>query len=146
MSNVDFSAILNKKVNEVEAPASFPAGSYNMVVLGYTTGTSQKKNTPYIEFEFGVQSPNEDVDMDEYNKIKNPAERHLKTQFYITEESLFRLKDFLKACGIDVECDRTLNELLPEATGTTVVGIIKKELAQDGSGKEYTRLNSFLAA
>ena len=146
MSNtVDFSSILSKKASDVEAPASFPAGSYNLLVLGYQFGTSAKKQTPYVEFEFGVQAPGEDVDQEEYAKIKNPAEKHLKTQFYLSEEALFRLNDFLKSCGLDVDSERTLGEILPEVVNTSVIGIIKKEMAQDGSGREFTRLNSFLA-
>lgn len=144
-NNVDFSAILNKKANEVEAPASFPVGSYDLVVLQYSTGVSSKQQTPFIEFEFGVQNPREDVDMDEYNKIKNPSEKHLKAQFYLTDGSLFRLKDFLKTCGLDVECDRSLAEILPESIGCSVIGLLKKELSQDGT-KEFTRLNSFISA
>lgn len=145
-NNVDFSAILSKPVNSVEPPASFPVGSYILTVLGYKFGSSSKQNTPYVEFEFGVQAPNEDVDAEEYAKIQNPAEKHLKSQFYLTDGSLFKLKDFLKCCGMDVESERSIAELLPECVNTSVVGIIKKELANDGSGREFTRLNSFLAA
>ena len=144
MSNVDFSSILNVKASEVEAPAQFPVGSYTMTVVGNAMGTSEKKNTPYIEFELKVVCPMEDVDQAEYAKVKDPQTRSLKTKFFLTPDSLFRLKQFAEACGADVASERTMAEIIPELTGAEVIGIIKKELAQDGSGREFTRLNTFM--
>lgn len=143
---VDFSSILNKKVNEVEAPVQLPVGSYLLQVLQYTFGTSQKQQTPYIKFEFGVVSANEDVDPEQLAKVKNLQERRLNATFYITEDSLFRIKDFCEKCGLDVSGDQTLNEMIPQTIGTQVNGILKAEQATDGSGREFIRLNTFIKA
>ena len=143
---VDFNSILNKKVNEVEAPVQLPVGSYLLSVVGYKFGTSSKQQTPYVQFEFGVSSAGEDVDQEQLSKVKNLQERRLTANFYITEDSLFRIKDFLEKCGLDVSGEQTLNEMIPTCVGASVYGILKAEQAQDGSGREFIRLNTFIKA
>ena len=143
---VDFNSILNKKVNEVEAPAQLPVGSYLMTPVSYQFGTSQKQQTPFIKFELGVISAGEDVDPEALSKVKNLQEKKVNTTFYITEDSLFRIKDFLEKCGVDVSGEQTLNELIPTVIGTQVYGILKAEQANDGSGREFIRLNTFIKA
>ena len=146
MANIDFNAILNKKANEVEAPVALPVGSYLLTVVAYSFGTSQKQQAPFVKFEFQPVSAGEDVDQEALAKVKNLNERKVNATFYITEESLFRIKDFLGKCGLDVEGESTLSELIPTSIGCQVIGIMKAELANDNSGREFIRLNSFVKA
>ena len=84
----NFMHLLDKKVSETERPKPLPVGAYDMVITGYTTGTSQQKQTPYVEFALKVLSPRDDVDPEEWAQVKNPTEAKLKTQFYLTEDSM----------------------------------------------------------
>lgn len=43
---VDFTSILSKTGADIEAPAVIPAGSYDMTVVGFTTGESAKNKLP----------------------------------------------------------------------------------------------------
>lgn len=149
--SINFEALLSKPAVEVEPPARFPQGHYDLMVVGRTQGVSQKKQTPYLEFEFKVISPREDVDMEAYAKIKDPASKTIKTQFYITDESLDRLVKFCEACGVSRE-GKTVAQMVEETAGASVVGVLTEEL-EDITGKPagteprvFTRLNTFTKA
>ena len=71
---VDFTSLLEKKLDDVEAPALLPQGSYVMTIAGYRTGESAKKKTPYVEFDLKISSAMDDVDQEELAKVKNQAE------------------------------------------------------------------------
>lgn len=149
--SVNFEALLSKPAEQVEPPARFPVGHYDLMVVGRTQGVSQRKNTPYLEFEFKVISPREDVDAETYAKIKNPAERSLKAQFYLTEDSLDRLVTFCEACGVE-RTGKTVAQMVEETMNASVVGLLSEELedvSKKPAGTEprvFTRLQSFTKA
>lgn len=141
---VDFTSILSKTGADIEAPAVIPAGSYDMTVVGFATGESAKNKTPYVEIETKILAPRDDVDPAEFAKVKNPQERSFKTKFWLTEDSLFRLKDFLIKLGFETE-NRSLLEMLQEIAGCNVLGIVGHQLSDD---KEtvYAVLTKFMKA
>lgn len=141
---VDFTELLNKKADDVEKPATTPAGSYLMTIVGFSTGESQNKKTPYVEIETKIIAPQDDVDMEEYAKVKNPQDRSFKTKFFITEDSLFRLKDFLAKAGFETE-GKSFSEMLNEIAGHQIVGVVSHRLGQDGE-TVYPEINKFLKA
>lgn len=141
---VDFTTLLSKSSDEVEKPEPIPAGSYDMIIVGFKSGESQQKKTPYVEIETKVIAPRDDVDMESYAKVRNPQDRTFKTQFYITEDSLFRLKDFLIKAGFETE-GRTFLEMLNEIAGRTIIGIISHRLGNDGESV-YPEVKKFLKA
>lgn len=149
--SIDFESLLSKPATEVEPPARFPQGHYDLMVVGKSQGVSQQKKTPYLEFEFKVIAPREDVDSEAYAKIKNPAERTLKAQFYITDESLDRLVQFCEACGVTRE-GKTVAQMVEETMNASVVGQITEELedvSKKPAGTEpriFTRLGKFQKA
>lgn len=141
---VDFTSILSKTGADCEKPGVIPAGAYDMTVVGFATGESAKNKTPYVEIETKIVSPHEDVDMEEYAKVKNPQDRSFKTKFWLSEDALFRLKDFLIKLGFETE-NRTFLEMLNEMAGCSVVGIVTHSLGQD---KEtvYASVDKFMKA
>lgn len=141
---VDFTSLLSKSASDVEKPEPIPAGAYDMAIVGFTTGESAQKKTPYVEIEHKIISPREDVDMEAYAKVKNPQDRSLKTQFYITEDSLFRLKDYLEKAGFETQ-GRQFLEMLNEIAGHQIVGIVTHRMSQDGESV-FSELKKFLKA
>lgn len=141
---VDFTALLDRKADDIEKPATTPTGSYLMTIVGYTTGESQNKKTPYVETELKILAPQDDVDMEEYAKVKNPQERSFKVKHFITEDSLFRLKDFLAKAGFETE-GKSFTEMLSEIAGHQIIGVVSHRLGQDGE-TVYPEINKFLKA
>lgn len=92
----DFDSLLSGAVGTAERPKPWPAGPFLLVVKDRKFDKSSQKKTDYVEFTFGVVRPLEGVDMDELAALKNWQEKTIKDTFYLTEDALYRLDDFLK--------------------------------------------------
>lgn len=117
MSTADFKSILSHKVGSIEKPKPLPMGTYAAVVEAWETVESGQKKTPGVKVSFKLLQPSEDVDMDQLEEVGGlPAvtKRKIATTYWLTEDSLYRLKEFIElVCKIDVG-DRTLGECLPD--------------------------------
>ena len=142
---VDFTNLLEKKVDDVEAPVLLPQGTYLMTIAQYRTGESAQKKTPYVEFDLKISSPVEVEDQETLAKVKNLQDKVLKTQFYLSEDALFRLKDFLSKTGIPTE-GRSFNEILSEIAGAQVVGIVNHRVNPNNSEQVFAEVRNFLSA
>lgn len=140
---VDFTSLLEKKLDDVEAPALLPQGSYVMIVAGYRTGESAKKKTPYVEFDLKISSAMDDVDQEELAKVKNLQDKTLKTQFYLNEDALFRLKDFCKKTGVPTE-GKSFTEILSEIAGAQLIGIVNHRVNPENTDQVFAEVRSFL--
>lgn len=140
---VDFTSLLEKKLDDVEAPALLPQGSYIMTVAGYRTGESAKKKTPYVEFDLKISSAMDDVDQEELAKVKNLQDKTLKTQFYLNEDALFRLKDFCKKTGVPTE-GKSFTEILSEIAGAQLIGIVNHRVNPENTDQVFAEVRSFL--
>jgi len=128
MSQVDLSHLLGKSIGEVEKPKPFPMGHYGWVIASFSIVESTKKKTPGVEFVCKMTEAKDDVDQDELALVKNASERSQKLTFWLTEDSLWRLKEFCVLLGITSEDDdRPLGEILPEATSQQFVARIVHE-------------------
>lgn len=132
-----FSSILDKAPTEVERPKPLPVGSYTTVLLGQPRfDKSSKKQTEFVEFTHKLIGVGEDVDEEALKEAlgdKALNEVTMKNTFYLTEGSIWRLKDFLGNCGLDVEDDKTsLREMIEETPGKSVGIFINHEASQDG--------------
>ena len=120
-----FSAILDTQMSEVERPKPIPVGHYIAMVDGrYKQDVSAQKQTPYVEFQMKLIKALDDVDADDLKAaLTKPSgqstplnAKSLRNTYYLTEDSLFRLKDFLEDLGLDVN-GKTFSELLDETAG-----------------------------
>ena len=128
---VDFTKLLDKSADDVERPAPLPQGSYITTITGYRGVESGQKKTPGVEIDMQIVAPGEDVDAEAYAQVKNPQERVLKTQFWLTEDSMFRLKDFLEKAGFET-AGKTFSSMLAEIAGHQVIAIVTHRMGQDG--------------
>lgn len=140
---VDFTSLLEKRLDDVEAPALLPQGSYIMTIAGYRTGESAKKKTPYVEFDLKISSAMDDVDQEELAKVKNLQDKTLKTQFYLNEDALFRLKDFCKKTGVPTE-GKSFTEILSEIAGAQLIGIVNHRVNPENTDQVFAEVRSFL--
>jgi hypothetical protein len=140
MNAPNFGSILDKQASTIEPPKNLPVGSYVCMVNGrHETGESSQKKTPFVRFELKPTEAMEDVDQDALEEAGGIGDKTIRADFYLTEASAYRLKEFLEHCGIDSE-GRTMREMLDDAPGCTVVATIRHEMAQDGSNRVFARL------
>lgn len=130
MSGADFTALLQTPMDEIKRPPPLPAGTFHGSILGFNFDLSQKKKTPYVRFELGRLTPNEDVDMSALEGV-DLTKRSLRKDFYLTEDSRYRVKDFLESCGITVT-GRSLGQCIPETLNANVIIAVTQRNSEDG--------------
>jgi hypothetical protein len=133
MASPNFGALLDKAPSEVERPKPLPEGQYLWIIQGLPRyDKSSKKQTEFVEFTLKAQQAAPDVDQDELAAMGGIADKTTKATYYITEGSLWRLKEFLEHCGIDLDTHDSLRAAIEETVNCLVVGFIKHEASNDG--------------
>lgn len=126
-----FNDILDKPASEIERPKPLPQGSYLCVVRGLPRhDKSSKKQTPFVEFTLAVQAPGEDVDAEDLQSMGGADNKTIRATYYITDDALWRLKDFLGHCGIAEE--GSLRQMIDDAPNAQVVAFVKHRASEDG--------------
>lgn len=127
-----FASILDKPASEVERPKPLPVGTYVAVVQGPAEhGKSSKKQTPFVRFNLKILQAGEDVDAEELVAMGGIEDKVIKDTYYITEESLYRLKEFLTNCGIE-DNGQSIRQMLDDAPGQQVTLSMKHEASENG--------------
>lgn len=116
----DFKALLAKPAGEAKKPKALDAGQYPGIIKSYELGDANKNKTPYVRFHLGLTGwPNGEAQLDEGGEAIDLAKRQLRRDFFITEDALWRLDEFLQALGIELT-GRSYEETIPEAVGKNV--------------------------
>ena len=138
-----FSSILDKPASEIERPKPLPPGTYQCVVDGqYREGESSKKGTKFIEYSLKPMAALDDVNENDLIKaltsgdgsVKALADKRIKATFYLTDDSLYRLKDFLVNDLQITEGKKKIRQLIGEAQNRQVLATLKHVPSQDGTG------------
>ena len=138
MTNI--SDILNKPASEVERPKPLPEGSYTCVVRGLPTqGESTQRRTPFVQFDLQPIEAREDVDEKELNSWMKRAdgtsrvlkEATIRGTYYLTEDALWRLTDFLEHCWIDLN-EKSIQAAIDETPNSQVIAYLRHRPSQDG--------------
>ena len=141
MSNPNFGSILDKSPTEVERPKPIPPGTYSTVIIGMPRyDKSSKKQTEFVEFQHKFLAPGDDVDADALQEALTIGEETkslndvvMKNTFYLTESAAWRLKEFLRDCGFDIESDEmSLRDMVEQTAGKSVGVFVKHVPSQDG--------------
>lgn len=128
-----FASILSKPSNEVERPKPLPIGTYTCVVHGLPSyDKSSKKQTPYVEFNLNIIAAGDDVDQEALAEMGGIEGKSLRATYYLTDTALWRLKEFLEHCNLDVEGGATLQALIDQTAGCQVLATVKHESSEDG--------------
>lgn len=132
----DFASILDRPSNEVERPKAMPVGTYLTIVKGQPRlDKSRNKGTDLVEFTHSIQEAADDVDEDALKEWLNGDKlkgKEIKNVYYLTDNSLWRVKDFLSHCGLDVEGKHTLRQLIEDTPNCEVFLTMRHEPSQDG--------------
>lgn len=120
--SVNFKELLSTKADDVKAPAALPEGTYHGNIASFEYGDNNKNKTPYVRFGLKFHSASDDVDQKDLAEIDLSA-RKMSTDFYLTPDAIFRLKDFLISLGMKTE-GMSFDELIPEAVGQSVIAYV----------------------
>ena len=138
----DFNALLDKDPTSFERPPVTPEGDYLAVIKGKSYGQSSKKKTPFVEFQYGIVNPmpsvpEEALDGVDLSKVK------LRDQFYLTEDAMFRLREFFETVGCLMD---TTRESIDAATGQQVVVTIGHETSDADPSRIYANIRGYMKA
>jgi len=128
---VDFTSLLKKPAGEAKKPPALDAGDYPAVIKSYELGDQNKNKTPYVRFQVGLTGwpDGAEPQTNASGEVIDLAAKQLRRDYYLTEDALWRLDDFLRAIGIEPE-GRTYDEVLPETVGTQVTAEVQQYLNQ----------------
>lgn len=158
MTEANFAAILEKTVDQVEKPKPMPGGTYLTQLVGQPRqDVSSQKKTPFVEFTHKFVSAGDDVNEEELKEaltasdgtVRSLSDVTMKNTYYLSEKSLYRLKDFLADCGFDMEDAEakkiSFGQMIADSPGMMVKVFVKHEPSQDGKSI-FARIDSTLPA
>ncbi len=123
---VNFRQILSVKADDVKAPAPLPEGTFHGTIDRFEFGESKNNKTPYLRYSVKLTHAGEDVSPSDLEGVEL-ASRKLSNDFWLTNDALFRLTDFIKSLGIDTT-GRSLDELVPETLNMPVVVYVTQRM------------------
>jgi hypothetical protein len=128
-----FEDILNMPASEIKAPEALPVGTYHCLIDGPPTpGKSSQKQTDFLQFKFRILSAQQDVDAAKAVE-QQVVGKNFTNDFYITEDAVWRLKEFLSDhLGIEAANGASLKELISQAPGKQVLVKLAHQQSQDG--------------
>lgn len=139
MVQESFESILDMPSSEVERPKPLPVGSYVGIVQSHKFDRSTKKGTEYVEFTIKLIEALDDVDQEKLGEQGGLGDKTLRATYYLTENSVWRLKDFLNHCEAGDE-DMTLRQRIAETPAKSITVKVRHEASQDGS-QVYARIS-----
>ena len=148
MPTVDFSAIMSKPVEAAVRPPTAPAGTYLAGIVGHEFGTSSKKGTPYCRFNFQLLAAQDDVDeaaLEEAGGVEFMNKKRMRYEFYLTDDAMYRLREFLED-ALELNCSgRNFDEVIPETVNMQVLLGVTHTLSDDGKDT-YANIDTFAKA
>jgi|EndMetStandDraft_8_1072994.scaffolds.fasta_scaffold146964_2 hypothetical protein len=144
MAAPDFSQLLKTNLDTVKKPPTLPAGTFHGRISKYEFGESAEKKTPYLRLHLQLLSPGADIaseDMRDSEGVSiDLAKRQMRKDYYLTEDAMYRLKEFIESCGIST-AGRSLDVTIPELLNAPVlVGIIQSN-SKDGT-EQYNNVQT----
>lgn len=129
----NFANILSKPAADIERPKPLPVGQYLGIVMGMPEMKEiGQKNTPCAEFKIRVLSAGDDVDKTALADAGGLENKTMTARFFLTDDSMYRLKEFLtEHLGIE-EGKRTIGQLLSDAPNRQVYIQVAHRPSQDG--------------
>lgn len=142
----NFAALLSKPVESAEKPPLLPMGTYLGMIQGHRFDESRDKKTPFVEFEVKLLAAEADVDQAALAEIKDLSKRTQRVTFYLTDDSLFRLREFLEN-HVKLNCKgRGFGEVIPETTNQQIKVHIKHVPSKTNVGEVYANVDQTAAA
>jgi hypothetical protein len=139
--STSFAALLDKPADEIEAPKPIPTGFYRVMNTKFEMGESAKKKTPYVQFEVSLISAEAEVDEDELEAAGGTEGKTLRQTFYLTPDSMFRVKEFAQnILGVETK-GLSLGEVIQSSLQIPYIASVNHTPSPDGS-RIYTEIGT----
>jgi hypothetical protein len=139
----DLAAMLATNADDIERPKPVAAGTYAATILGMEFGVSAEKKTPRVRYFFSNLIPDVDVPNGANSEI-DFSRKTLRTDFWLTNDALYRVQDFCIACGVAVE-HRQLGDYLPEAQGKQIkIHVVQRINQRKPSDPPFNEIDDYL--
>lgn len=132
----DFTELLRKPAGEAKEPEPLPQAEFPAIIKSHEFGDNNRNKTPYVRYHLAYTGWPEGVEPVEGIDLTKKTGRK---DFYLTEDSLYRLDDFLRGLGIELE-GRSYEETIPEAVGMHVIAEVVQQLNQQ-TNKPFNLIN-----
>lgn len=132
----NFEDILNRSVDDIKPPPNLPEGTYLCVVQGMPEQVeSRLKKTPGLRFKLQIVQPAEDVDRDQLAAFEGGVNgKVLNHDLWVTDNSLFMLKEFVDHCGA-LEEGQSLGACIDNVPNSSVMAFIKHDIIEGSERK-----------
>lgn len=124
--SIDLGSLLKKPAGQAKKPPALDAGNYPGIVKGFEIGDQNKNKTPYVRFQVGLLGWPEGAEADAEIDL---SKRQLRRDYFLTDDALWRLDEFIRSCNIESN-GRSYEEVLPELTGAHVVVEVQQYMNQ----------------
>lgn len=126
----DFRELLKKPAGEAKKPEALPVAHYPGKIKNYELGDQNKNRTPYVRVNLAITGWTDEVEIeDEMKASTDLSKRSLRRDFFLTDDALWRLDEFLAGMGVDI-AGRSYEEALPEIVGADVLIEVQQYLNQ----------------
>lgn len=145
----NFTSILDKPAESLEAPKPVPVGNYLAIISGpeaYSkVGTNQ---TDLVKWPVKLIQPQADVDMVALNEalslkdgtMKSLGDVKMTYDAFLTEASAFMVRDFLaNVLAID-PAGKSLRQMISEALGKQMIVTIKHGLTKGDNPRVFAQI------
>lgn len=125
--------LLSKPANAFDRPKPLPAGKYICALGQSKQGKSKDKQTPYVEFDVSIIGPHDNsVDANLLNEIADWQQRKLRLTFYITQDSLWRLRGFIEQFDKNMAETMPIGQAIGMLTGRQFIAQVKLTPSKKG--------------
>lgn len=138
----NFASILDESPEEVKLPPPIPVGTYIGIVQGLPNYVTAKTGNEGTEFTIRLIAAEDDVDQDALEEAGGLEGKTVKVTFWHTEDSIYRLDQFHKDCGIDLKISASRRARNEECTGHEVGLVISHQPSRE---KNDTRIHHRVA-
>lgn len=139
--SVNFAELLDTPIEDAKRPPTLPRGSYHGMIKSFEFDESKEKKTPLVRYQVGLTAATENVDEEALTEI-DLSKRQMPYEFYITEDSKYRLREFLEAMGISI-AGRKFKEAIGDVVGEAVlVDVEHNPNRKDPAAPPFARIAS----
>lgn len=116
--SVDVRALLSVSMDDIKRPEPLPSGIYHAIIAGHKFGqANNEKKTPKVTFEYTNLELAEGQEhlFEEGLTAEKVAKGKMQSDFFLTPDSMWRLKEFLESLGIEVQ-GRSLEDAIQDTS------------------------------
>ena len=138
----DFVDLLSTNAEDAVRPPPRPGGTYRATFKSSSDVTSRQKRTKGLEFTFSDLEQLSDVDSAAWeaycaSPAVKPEEDTMSDTFWITQKSLYRIREFCECCGV-AAAGRTILQMVADSVGERVLLTVQQNVGEKGTFSNIT--------